>query len=117
MRLEIKRALFLHKDKGLTEAQLFNKFVDAAAAGNVEQVMADISREYLAHFREWVYRLPSSDTLINLKAGPISEREKDAIGAIRDWLDRHPGDCESNGAAGAPLISRSDADADRLLDL
>src|SRR5271154_5901990 len=102
MRLEIKRALFLHKDKGLTEAQLFNKFVDVAAGGNVEQVMADIPREHLANFREWVSRPLPPDTLIHLKTGPIPDREKYATGAIRDWQDRHPGDCESNGAAGAP---------------
>ena len=113
MRLEIKRALFLHKEKGLTEAQLFNKFVDVAAGGNVDQVMADIPPEHLARFSEWVYRLRSSDTLINLKTGPISEREKDAIEAIGDWLDRHPGECMSNGEAGAPLSSPSDAGAGR----
>jgi hypothetical protein len=113
MRLEMKRALRLHKDKGLTEAQLFNRFVDLAADGKVEQVMADIPLEHSVRFREWVYRLPSTDVLINLKTGPISKREKDAIEAIRDWLDRHPDDYELDGEAGAPLGSLSDAGAGR----
>ncbi|MFI5455391.1 MAG: hypothetical protein ACHRXM_08055 [Isosphaerales bacterium] len=42
----------------------------------VEQVMVVIPPEHLARFRESVYRLPSADTLINLKTGPMSEREK-----------------------------------------
>lgn len=113
MRVEIKRALFLHNEKGLTEAQLFNKFVDIAAGGEVEQVMADIPPEHLSRFRDWICRLPSSDTLINLKTGPISEREKDAIESILDWLDRHPDEFELNGEVGTPLSSPSDTGAGR----
>jgi hypothetical protein len=111
MRLEIKRALSLHKNKWLSETHLFNNFVDMVASAKVEEVMADIPPEYLSRFRAWVYGLPAPETLINLKTGPISEREKDAIEAIRDWLDRHAGEYESNGEADAPLSSPSDASA------
>ena len=39
MGLEVKRALFLHRKKSITEGQLFNKLIDIAIDGEVELVM------------------------------------------------------------------------------
>jgi len=108
MGLEVKRVLFLHKNNGLTEAQLFNRLVDIAANSKVDWVMAAIPPEYIARFRKWVDRLRSPDTLINLKTGPISEHEKDTIKSIRDWLDRHSSEHESNGEVDAALSGPSE---------
>ena len=117
MRVAVKRILFLHQKRGLSEAQSFNLLVDLAVQDGVDCVMADLPGEYLARFREWIDNLPSLDTLINLKSGPLSERDKSTIRAIRDWLDCHPGGRESpeearstaNGSGGTdpsrPIVS------------
>ena len=48
MGLEVKRALFLHRNKSITEAQLFNKFIDIAIDGKVRVGDARIPAEYLS---------------------------------------------------------------------
>ena len=115
MELEVKRALFLHVNKGLTENQLFNRPVDIAGDHQVELVMARIPPEYLAMFRNWVKQLPSPDTLINLKSGAISQHEKDTLGAVRDWLDRHPGDHDSKEETQSPSSGPSDAGSEQIV--
>jgi hypothetical protein len=91
MNWSVKRDLYLHREKGLSELQLFNQLVDIAASDTIEGVMTSIPPNYLARFRQWIDRiLPSLDTLINLKTGPLSEHEKATIRAIAEWLDRHP---------------------------
>jgi hypothetical protein len=101
MRMVIKRILFLHEKHGLSKAELFNRLIDMAAGYGVDCVMADLPPEYLTQFHDWIDNLAPLDTLINVKSGPLSDREKSNIRAIRDWLDRHPGGAESSQEAGA----------------
>jgi hypothetical protein len=108
----------LREKCGLSEVQSFNLLVDLAAAYGVDCVMADLPPEYLTRFHEWIDNLPPLDTLINLKTGPLSDREKSTIQAIRDWLDRHPdghispaeAGSAANGSGGTdpslPIVSR-----------
>jgi hypothetical protein len=101
MRLVVKRILSLHEKSGLSEAELFNQLIDLAARDGVDCVMADLPPGCLTRFRDWLDDLPSLDTLMDLKAGPISEREKSTIRAIRDWLDCRPDGRESPEEAGS----------------
>src|SRR5271157_2602253 len=90
MGLEVKRALFLHRKKSITEAQLFNKLIDIAIDGEVELVMRRVPAEYLGRFREWLDRLAPIETLRDLRTGAaVSEDEKETIRAIREWFHRH----------------------------
>ena len=100
MNRNIKTLLSLRKRVGLPEIHLFNGFVDVARADTVEEVMTSIPPEYLPRFRDWIDRLmPSLDTLINLKSGPLSEHEKDTFRAIHDWLERHVNEPQPHEAA------------------
>ena len=101
MSLVIKRILSMHEKRGLSDAQSFNLLVDLAVQDGVDCVMADLPGEYLARFRDWIDDLPPLDTLIDLKSGPLSERDKSTIRAIRTWLERHPGGRESPEGAGS----------------
>jgi hypothetical protein len=110
MGLAVKRILSLHEKSGLSEAQLFNRLVDLAGQDGVDCVMADLPPEYLTRFRDWIDHLPSLDTLLNPKAGPISEREKVTIRAIRKWLDCYPGGREAREEAGSAANGSGDTD-------
>ncbi len=95
MELEVKRVLFLHVNKTLTENQLFNSLVDIANNHDVAVVMDRVPPEYFGRFRNWIDHLPSLDKLIHVKSGPISIHEKNTLEAIRAWLDRHAGERDS----------------------
>src|SRR5438128_523853 len=110
MKREVKRVLSLHRYKYIGDLQLFNWFIDIAAGGDVEGVMASIPPEFLPRFRDWIDRLlPSLDTLLNLKTGPLSEHEKDTFRAIHDWLDRHLIEPQPHEAADSSPNGPSDA--------
>jgi hypothetical protein len=90
MGLEFKRALFLHRNKSITEAQLFNKLMDIAIDGKVESVLRRIPAEYLCRFREWLDRLAPIETLRDVRTGSaVPKHEKEAIRAIREWFHQH----------------------------
>jgi hypothetical protein len=115
MELEVKRALFLHVNKRLTENQLFNSLVDIANNHDVAVVMDRVPPEYLARFRNWIHHLPSLDTLIHVKSGPISIKEKNTLEAIRVWLDRHSAERDSKVETLRPTRDRSHARSDRII--
>ncbi len=100
MRIGVKRILYLREKCGLSEVQSFNLLVDLAAAYGVDCVMADLPPVYRMQFHDWIDNLPPLDTLINVKSGPLSDREKGNFRAIPDWLDCHPGGAESPVEAG-----------------
>lgn len=103
MGLEVKRALFLHRNKSITEAQLFNKLIDIAIDGKVESVLRRVPAEYLSRFREWLDRLPPIETLRDLRTGSaVTEHEKDTIRAIREWFHRHQEERVPDKKAAAP---------------
>jgi hypothetical protein len=118
MRIGVKRILYLREKCGLSDLQSFNLILDLAAGDGVDCVMAYLPPEYRTQFHDWIDNLPPLDTLINVKSGPLSDREKSNIRAIRDWLDRHPGGAEppeeastaANGSGGTdpsqPIVSR-----------
>jgi hypothetical protein len=100
MRIGVKRILYLREKCGLSDLQSYNRLLDLAAAYGVDCVLTDLPPQYLTQFHDWIDNLPPLDTLINLKSGPLSDREKSTIRAIRDWLDRHPVGRESPEEAG-----------------
>jgi len=103
MGLEVKRALFLHRNKSITEAQLFNKLIDIAIDGKVESVLRRVPAEYLSRFREWLDRLAPIETLRDLRTGSaVTEHEKDTIRAIREWFHRHQEERVPDKKAAAP---------------
>ncbi len=90
MGLEVKRALYLYKKQALTDAQLFNKFIDIAVDGEVELVMRRIPAECLSRFREWLDRLAPIEDLRDLRTGSaVTEDEKETIRSIQEWFHRH----------------------------
>ena len=90
MGLEVKRALFLHRSKSITEDRLFNMLVDIAAGGEVDSVLQRIPTGYLCRFREWLDHLAPIETLIDPRTGSgVSVQEKATIEAIRAWLREH----------------------------
>jgi hypothetical protein len=110
MRMVIKRILFLHEKHGLNKAELFNRLIDMAAGYGVDYVMADLPPEYRTQFHDWIDNLSPLDTLINVKSGPLSDREKSNIRAIRDWLDCHPGGAEPPEEAGTAANGSGETD-------
>jgi hypothetical protein len=100
MRVRVKRILYLHETHGLSKVDMFNKLIDMAAADGVDCVMADLPPEYRMRFHDWIDNLPPLDKLINVKSGPLSDRVKSTIRAIRDWLDCHAGGPDSTEEAG-----------------
>ncbi len=103
MGLEVKRALFLHKNKSITEAQLFNKLIDIAIDSKVELVMRRVPAEYLSRFREWLDRLAPIESLRDLRTGcAVTEHEKDAIRAIQEWFHRREEEQVPDKKAAAP---------------
>ena len=103
MGLEVKRALLLHSNKSLTEAQLFNKLIDLVMDGNVDSVLRRVPAEYLHRFSNWLDRLPPIETLRDVRTGAsLSEEEKKAIRAIREWFQEHQGERVSEQTALAP---------------
>ncbi len=114
MELEVKRAVSLHVKKKLTESQLFNSLVDIANNHDVAVVMDRVPPEYLGRFRNWIDHLPSLDTLIHVKSGPISIQEKNTLEAIRDWLDHHAGKRDSTVETLRKTRDRRRARSDRV---
>jgi hypothetical protein len=90
MASEVRSLLYLYNKGYIGELHFFNRLVDLAAFIDVERVMARVPPECRARFRDWIVHLPPLAQLINLKSGPLSEREKETIKAIREWFDRHP---------------------------
>jgi hypothetical protein len=73
----------------LSDVELFHMLVEIAANGDVDQVMARVPHEHLAAFRKWAHELLAPPGMINLKTGPLSEREYGTMRAICSWLDQH----------------------------
>lgn len=99
MGLEVRRAISLHERSLLSEDQLFNHLIDLAIGVDIERVMTRVPAGYLGRFRDWLDRQPPTETLIELRSGPVSREDRDAIVAIREWLNRHVGGESANGAA------------------
>jgi len=103
---EIRNLLSLSKRMLIPDVHLFNRFVDVALGDTVEGVMTSIPPEFLPRFRDWIDGVvPSLDKLIHLKSGPLSEREKATIRAMRAWLDRHPPEDRTSADEAIPALN------------